>query len=244
MIEKPELSLVLIKPDALKLSLTGYLLSSLSKTHTGLYLAGSKVVHVDRMLAEEHYAEHSEKAFFGDLIDYIQGRIHYPEEVHKRRVVALVYGGADAISRIREVTGPTNPHVARDRQPGSLRALGTVVLGHDDEGNHVIDRIDNLVHASANAEEARREIKLWFRPNDLMPSHQRFATEVCEEHYYYRDGRLSTQHVVGDTCLLAPGDLAWKTDMDALRAILEDRSSEVPLTSVAAKYMINHGFHE
>lgn len=59
-----EQTLVLIKPDALKNSLTGYVLSFLSEVHTGLRFAGAKVVHVHKLLAEEHYAEHRGKVFF------------------------------------------------------------------------------------------------------------------------------------------------------------------------------------
>ncbi len=62
-------TLVLIKPDALKNSLTGYVLSQLSEFHTGLRFAGTKVVHVTKILAEEHYAEHHEKVFFPSLIE-------------------------------------------------------------------------------------------------------------------------------------------------------------------------------
>jgi nucleoside-diphosphate kinase len=234
-------TLVLIKPDALKLGLTGYLLSSLSRVHAGLYLAGAKIVHVSRLLAEEHYHEHRGKPFFDGLIEYLQGRIHYPEAVHKRRVVALVYAGAEAIGRVREITGPTNPHTARDQQPGSLRALGTIVTR---PGSDHIERIDNLVHASANAADAEREVKLWFRPLDIMPGMHLYGTEVCEQHFYYRDGLLSTEHRIGDTCLLAPGDLAWGSDMDALRQIAQGEASPVSLDSVVAKYLINARLEE
>jgi len=71
--EPLEQTLVLIKPDALKNSLTGYVLSQLSEFHTGLRFAGAKIVHVSRMLAEEHYAEHRGKVFFPSIIDYIVG---------------------------------------------------------------------------------------------------------------------------------------------------------------------------
>ncbi len=78
--EEVEQTLVLIKPDALKNSLTGYVLSHLSEFHTGLRFAGAKIVHVSRMLAEEHYAEHRGKVFYPSLIEYIMGLIHYPDE--------------------------------------------------------------------------------------------------------------------------------------------------------------------
>ena len=66
-----EQTLVLIKPDALKNSLTGYLLSQFSEFHTGLHFSGVKVLHISKMLAEEHYAEHRGKVFYPSLLDYI-----------------------------------------------------------------------------------------------------------------------------------------------------------------------------
>ncbi|MFW5752908.1 MAG: nucleoside-diphosphate kinase [Planctomycetota bacterium] len=242
--EDREQTLVLIKPDALKLSLTGYILSSLSESRTDLRLAGAKIVHVSRMLAEEHYAEHREKPFFQNLLDYIQGREHYPDKPHKRRVVALIYCGPGAAQRIREIAGPTNPHVARDRAPNTLRALGTIVMRHNQAGEEFIDRIDNIVHASANPAAAEREIKLWFKPSDIMPYMRAWPTEVCEEHYYYRGGHLTSEHRPGDTCLLAPGEVAWSSDLAALGRILAGLpiGPEIDITTVAAKYMINaHG---
>ena len=71
-------TLVLIKPDALKNSLTGYVLSQLSEFHSGLRYAGTKIVHVSRLLAEEHYAEHKGKPFYPPLMEYIMGLDHYP----------------------------------------------------------------------------------------------------------------------------------------------------------------------
>ena len=112
-------TLVLIKPDALKNSLTGYVLSLLSEYHTGLRFAGVKVVHVNSMLAEEHYAEHKGKIFYPSLLEYIMGRLHYADDPWKRRVIALVYQGPDAIKKIREIAGPTNPLSAREKNPGA-----------------------------------------------------------------------------------------------------------------------------
>ena len=80
-----EQTLVLIKPEALKNSLTGYVLSQLSQFHTGLRFAGAKIVCVSKLLAEEHYAEHRGKIFFPSLIDYLMGKIHYADEAWKRR---------------------------------------------------------------------------------------------------------------------------------------------------------------
>lgn len=234
-----EQTLVLIKPDALKVSLTGYILSQYSEFHTGLRFAAAKIVHVSRMLAEEHYAEHKGKPFYPSLIEYIRGQLHYPDKPEKRRVIALVYSGPDAVKKVRAIAGPTNPHNARENSPGTIRALGTIVPVKDAAGNVVGDRMDNLVHASATDPEAEREVKLWFKPNDLMPYMRIYPTETCDCHYYFKDGKLFTTYESGSRCLLAPGDTAWKSDLEALRQIAQGAPSAVTLDAVAAKYLIN-----
>ena len=237
--ETNELTLVLIKPDALKNSLTGYVLSQLSEYHTGLRFAAAKIVNVNRMLAEEHYAEHKGKVFFPPLLDYIMGIPHYPNEPGKRRVKAFVYHGPDAIKKVREICGPTNPHVARDTKPGCIRALGTLVSIKDESGNIVGERMDNLIHASANPADAEREIKLWFKPSDMPPSKRMYPTVICEEHFYFNDCELLTSYKKGSICIFAPGTLVWKSDLDALKAHLKGEKSETSFEAVAAKYLIN-----
>ncbi|MDA8079658.1 MAG: nucleoside-diphosphate kinase [Nitrospiraceae bacterium] len=237
--ENHEQTLVLIKPDALKNSLTGYVLSQLSEFHTGLRFSGAKIVYVSRMLAEEHYAEHRGKIFYDSLLDYIMGLLHYPDAPWKRRVIALVYQGPDAVQKIRDICGPTNPHVAREQRPGSIRALGTLVPLKDSNGNVVGERMDNLIHASASIEDAAREIKLWFQPCDIPPFMRIYPTEVNEDNYYYRDNKLFLKHEPGAVCLLAPGHIAWKSDMEILRLLKQDGSSPHSIASVAAKYLIN-----
>jgi len=232
-------TLVLIKPDALKNSLTGYVLSQFSEFHTGLTFAGTKVVHVTRMLAEEHYAEHRGKVFFPALIEMITGHLHYPGEPDKQRVIAIVYKGPDVIRRVREICGPTNPHVARDEKPGCVRSLGTVVALKDAQGNVVGDRMDNLIHASATPEEAEREIKLWFRPDDIPPAIRAFPTVHSEACFYYKDGRLFENYEPGTVCVLAPGDVAWESDLNTLKAFAEGIPTDSSLQGVVAKYLLN-----
>jgi nucleoside-diphosphate kinase len=232
-------TLVLIKPDAMKVSLTGYILSQFSEFHTGLRFAAAKIVHVTRMLAEEHYAEHKGKPFYPPLIDYITGQIHYAAAPHRRRVIALVYCGPDAVKKVRDIAGPTNPHVARDKAPGTIRALGTIVPVSDPQGKVVGERMDNLVHASASDEEAQREIKLWFRPNDVMPYMQAYPTVTSQDHYYYRDGKLGTVYAPGSRCILAPGETAWASDLEALGLLAQGKAAACTLDAVVAKYLIN-----
>jgi nucleoside-diphosphate kinase len=237
--EDVEQTLVLIKPDALKNSLTGYVLSLLSEFHTGLRFAGAKIVHVTRMLAEEHYSEHRGKVFYPSLIDYIMGRLHYPDQPDKRRVIAFVYQGPDATKKMRDICGPTNPHVARETRPGCVRSLGTIVPIKDTDGKIIGDRMDNLIHASAKDSDAEREIKLWFRPIDIPPSMRAYSTEINEKHYYYKDNKLFMGHEPGSVSLLAPGDIAWKTDLETLRMLYQGMSVPFTLEAVAAKYLIN-----
>jgi len=234
-----EQTLVLIKPDALKNSLTGYVLSLLSEVHSGLRFAGAKIVHVERMLAEEHYAEHRGKVFYPPLLDYIMGLAHYPDEPHKRRVIALVYRGPDAVQKIRDIVGPTNPHVAREKKPGCIRALGTIVPVQDAAGNVIGERMDNLIHASATNEDAEREIKLWFRPNDIPPAMRAYPVEASDAHYYFRDGKLLTTHEPESIFLLAPGKVAWSSDLQTLRLLARGLPAPGSLETVAAKYLIN-----
>ncbi len=232
-------TLVLIKPDALKLSLTGYILSQFSETHTGLRFAGAKIVHVHRMLAEEHYAEHKGKPFFPPLIEYLMGRSHYPDAPEKRRVVALVYSGPDAVKTVRRLTGPTNPHEAREKAPSTIRAMGSVVPVKDAAGNKVGERMDNLVHASATDIEAEREIKLWFKPNDIMPYMHSYAVTHSDAHYYFKGGKLVAEYVPGSICICAPGDTVWTSDLEALRLLAQGKTAACSLDAVVAKYLIN-----
>jgi len=232
-------TLVLIKPDALKNSLTGYVLSLLSEVHTGLRFAAAKVVHVNRMLAEEHYAEHRGKVFYPPLIDYIMGTLHFPGEMQKQRVIAIVYQGPDAVQKVRELAGPTNPLTAREQRPGCIRSLGTLVPITDAQGNVVGQRMDNLLHASANEADAEREIKLWFKPNEIPPCMRIYDVAVSDDHYYYLNGKLLTEHKPGSVCLLAPGDGAWASDLEALQRIYRGQTAACTLETVVAKYLIN-----
>jgi nucleoside-diphosphate kinase len=235
-----EQTLVLIKPDALKNSLTGYVLSQLSEFHTGLRFAGAKIVHVTKMLAEEHYAEHKGKVFFPALIEYITGVAHSPNNPGTRRVIALVYQGPGAVKKIRDLAGPTNPLVARENRPGCIRALGTIVPLKDAAGNTIGERMDNLIHASASDAEAQREVKLWFKPHDIPPSMRAYPAKKCEEHYYITpDNKLSLNYEPGGECLLAPGISAWESDLEALSLLQAGKPSVCSLATVAAKYLIN-----
>lgn len=142
-------TLVLIKPDGLKKSLTGNVLTRLSETK--LVIIAAKIVKPTRELAIKHYIHMQDKPFFEELIKYLMGEFHTP------RVMALVYHGEDAIQKVREISGATNPEEA---DPVSIRgAYGRITT----RGIY-----ENVIHASTNEAEAEREIKLWFDPDELV----------------------------------------------------------------------------
>ena len=234
-----ESSLVLIKPDALKNSLTGYILSQFSEFHTGLRFAALKVVCVNLALAEEHYAEHKGKFFYPSLLDYIRGILHYPDQPQKRRVIAILYRGPNAIKHIREICGNTNPHEARQQRPGCIRALGTVIPLYDKKGKFIGDRSDNLIHASANPADAEREIKLWFLPTDIPPLVRSFPTEVSNDYFYYNDNAVSSTYTKESFCFISPGDIVWKSDMKVLQQLKKGKKQDYSTNAVIAKYLIN-----
>ena len=135
MSEAPERTLILVKPDAFERALTGEVLARFERK--GLRIAALKHMVVDRDLAERHYAEHREKAFFGDLVEFITGG----------PLVAMVLEGHEAITAARQVIGATNPLQAA---PGSIR------------GDLGLEVQTNLVHGSDGPESAVREVGLFF----------------------------------------------------------------------------------
>ena len=142
-------TLVLIKPDGLNKSLTGNVLTRLSETK--LDIVAAKIVKVSRELAEQHYIMLKDKPFFEELLKYLMG------EYHKKKVMALVYWGEDAIAKVRKICGSTNPEEA---DPVSIRgAYGRITT----KGVY-----ENVIHASTNPEESEREIKLWFSPDEII----------------------------------------------------------------------------
>ena len=144
-----EATLVIIKPDGLQKSLTGNILTRLSETK--LVIIAAKVKGVSKELAEEHYQHLKDKPFFPEIVKYLMG------EFHTKRVMALVYYGDDAIQKVRKICGATNPEEA---EPASIRgSYGRITT----KGIY-----ENAIHASSNREDAEREIKLWFEPDDIV----------------------------------------------------------------------------
>ena len=130
-----ERTLVLIKPDAMKRRLAGEIVARLERR--GLVLRAARLVQVDRELAEQHYGEHREKPFFGELVEFVTST----------PVVAMRIEGEGAIKVVRKLMGATNP---ADAAPGTIR------------GDLALSLPDNLVHGSDSSESAQRELKLFF----------------------------------------------------------------------------------
>ena len=142
--------LILIKPDGLKKSLTGNILTRLSETK--LEIVAAKMIRVSEDLAREHYKHLKDKPFFNDLIQYLKGELH-----DRKKVMALVYWGKDAIQKCRELAGATNPEEAESTSiRGSYGRITTSGV------------YENVIHVSSNEAEAEREIKLWFAPDEII----------------------------------------------------------------------------
>lgn len=134
-------TLVLIKPDGVKRALAGEILARFERR--GLQLRAAKLVRVDSELAGDHYDEHREKPFFGELVEFITSS----------PTLALVLEGESAIEVVRTTMGATNPVNAA---PGTVR------------GDLALAMPDNLVHGSDSPESAAREIALWFADAELV----------------------------------------------------------------------------
>ena len=136
-----ERSLVLIKPDALQRGLAGEIISRLEKK--GLKIVAMKMLHMDKALAQRHYAVHKWKAFFDDLVKFISSS----------PVIVIVFQGENAVEIIRQIMGETDPSKAHS---GTIRGDFGTDIGH------------NLVHGSDSRENASEEIKLFFSAEEIF----------------------------------------------------------------------------
>lgn len=130
-----EETLVLIKPDGVKRQICGEILTRYERK--GLIIKAMKLLQTPKELAQEHYAEHKDKTFFGELVDFITSG----------PVLAFVLAGKNAVTSVRTINGATNPV---DATPGSIR------------GDYALTMDSNVVHASDSVDSAAREIHLWF----------------------------------------------------------------------------------
>jgi nucleoside-diphosphate kinase len=138
-----ETTLVLLKPDAVRRGLVAELIGRFERR--GFRIRGLRQLVLERSVAEEHYAEHSARPFFGELVDFITSG----------PLVALALEGPSAISTVRTMMGATNP---LDSAPGTIRGDYALVLS------------ENIVHGSDSPESAARELPLYFAPAELLPA--------------------------------------------------------------------------
>ncbi|MDY6986074.1 MAG: nucleoside-diphosphate kinase [Candidatus Thermoplasmatota archaeon] len=135
-----ERTLVILKPTAIENRIAGKILESIEDK--GLKIAGAKMLWIDRDLAEKHYAEHRAKSFFERLIEHITSK----------PVMLLAVEGENAIAAMRQLAGATDPLEA---EAGSIRGrFGTGIT-------------ENVIHASDSMDSAKREIELFFKPEEL-----------------------------------------------------------------------------
>lgn len=130
-----ESTLLIVKPDGVRRGLAGEVLRRVESK--GLVIEEMDLRVIERATAEEHYGEHVDKPFFGELVDFITGG----------PVVVAKITGEDAIACWRTLMGPTNP---ADAPPGSIRGDLATAIG------------ENIVHGSDSPEAAARELKLFF----------------------------------------------------------------------------------
>jgi nucleoside-diphosphate kinase len=146
-----EKTLVLIKPDAMAKHLAGNIITDLYSLN--LKMIALKLSDVKRELAEMHYSEHKEKPFFEDLIKHLTGELHNHE-----KVIAIIYEGKDAVQKVRDAIGKTNPD---ECEPWSIR-------GKYGKINTKTNCHETVIHASDSIESAKREIKLWFDDEEIV----------------------------------------------------------------------------
>jgi len=146
-----ERTLVLIKPDAMVKHLAGNIITDLYSLN--LKMIALKLSNVKRELAEMHYLEHKGKPFFEDLIKHLTGELHNHE-----KVIAIIYEGENAVQKIRDAIGKTNPD---ECEPSSIR-------GKYGKINTKTNCHETVIHASDSVINANREIALWFKPEEIV----------------------------------------------------------------------------
>jgi nucleoside-diphosphate kinase len=149
---KNQACLIIIKPDGLLKSLTGNVITALSEAK--LRIMGAKIVSVKKELAEKHYEDLKQTTphVYENTLKYIMGHFHTP------RVLVLIYYGEDAIKKIREIVGSTNPE----------EAVPTTIRGRYGRINSKTGVLENCIHASDSEKTAEKEIKLWFEPEEIV----------------------------------------------------------------------------
>lgn len=136
-----EKTFLMVKPDGVQRNVIGEIVARFEKK--GYHLAGAKLMQIPTELAEQHYGEHRERPFFGELVEFITSG----------PVFAMVWEGENVILTARQMMGATNP---KDAAPGTIRGDFAVTVGK------------NMIHGSDSAESAEREIGLFFKLEELV----------------------------------------------------------------------------
>jgi nucleoside-diphosphate kinase len=136
-----ERTFLMVKPDGVQRNLVGEIVARFEKK--GFQLVGGKLMSISRDLAEEHYGEHKERPFFGELVDFITSG----------PVFAMVWEGENVITSARQMMGSTNP---KDAAPGTIRGDFGITVGK------------NIIHGSDSPTSAIREIGIFFNENELV----------------------------------------------------------------------------
>ncbi|MGM9987507.1 MAG: nucleoside-diphosphate kinase [Bacillaceae bacterium] len=144
-----ERTYLMIKPDGVQRGLIGEIVQRFEKK--GFQLVGAKLMNVTEEMAQEHYAEHKERPFFGELVSFITSS----------PVFAMVWQGDNVVSVARQMMGATNP---KDSLPGTIRGDYAVFMGK------------NIIHGSDSVESAEREINIFFKEEELV-QYNRAITE-------------------------------------------------------------------
>lgn len=136
-----EKTFLMVKPDGVQRQLIGDIVARFEKK--GFQLVGAKLMQIPTALAEQHYGEHKERPFFGELVDFITSG----------PVFAMVWQGENVIATARQMMGATNP---KDAQPATIR------------GDYAVTVAKNIIHGSDSPASAEREIALFFKEEELV----------------------------------------------------------------------------
>ncbi|MFY4775977.1 nucleoside-diphosphate kinase [Metabacillus sp. RGM 3146] len=146
-----EKTFLMVKPDGVQRQLIGEILGRIERK--GFQLSGAKLMTISRELAEEHYGEHKERPFFGELVNFITSG----------PVFAMVWQGENVIEVTRQMMGKTNP---KEALPGTIRGDFGIIVGK------------NIIHGSDSSESAEREIGLFFKQEELNEYEQNISKWV------------------------------------------------------------------
>lgn len=157
-------SFVIIKPEGIARGLVGDILNKFAQAK--LEIVALAIVEAKRKIVEEHYRHIRKEPFFKGVVDHLMGRFH-----NQKKLILIIYFGENASHRCRKIAGATNP---KEADPQSIRgAFGRITAR---------GIFENIVHVSSDAEESEREIKLWFKPDDILS--KLYATKITTNRFF------------------------------------------------------------